>query len=276
MKNILYSVFCVLSSASSLAGCKNTNVAQGKPEIAVTNSYLQCVVKDLCPDVEVLCLAPPGMCPGHFDILPSQVVNLAHCRMLLLFDFQKSIEDSLSRMKENGLKIHSVKASSGLCVPETYVAICTEVCNVLCSQYPEKAGQYAQRLGLIQQRLERVAAELAAGVKQAGAGSAKVIVSDHQVQFAHWLGLETVSTFVGSDIETLSNINDCIKKAQGQDVRFVIANKQEGTALAEALAGRLGAKAIVFSNFPVFGGQGNEFDQLLRENMRLLVKAAAQ
>jgi hypothetical protein len=56
----------------------------------------------------------------------------------------------------------------------------------------------------------------------------------------------------------------------------VIANKQEGTALAEALAGRLGAKAIVFSNFPVFDGQGNEFDQLLRENMRLLVKAAAQ
>ncbi len=101
-------------------------------------------------------------------------------------------------------------------------------------------------------------------------------MSDHQVQFAHWLGLETVSTFVGSDIETLSNINDCIKKAKGQDVRFVIANKQEGTALAEALASRLGAKAIVLSNFPVFDGQGNEFDQLLRENMRLLVKAAAQ
>ncbi len=167
MKNILYSLFCILYSALFLAGCKNTGSDPIQPEIAVTNSYLQCVVKDLCPDVEVLCLAPPGMCPGHFDILPSQVVNLAHCRMLLLFDFQKSIEDSLSRMKENGLKIHSVKASSGLCVPETYVAICTEVCNVLCSQYPEKAGQYAQRLGLIQQRLERVAAELVAGVKQA-------------------------------------------------------------------------------------------------------------
>lgn len=275
-RSILYSVFCLLYSVFFLAGCENRGSDPIRPEIAVTNSYLQCVVKDLCPDAEVLCLAPPGMCPGHFDILPSQVRQLAYCRMLLLFDFQKSIEDSLSRMKENGLKIYLVKASPGLCVPETYVAICTEVCNILCSQHPEKAGQYAQRLGLIQQRLEHVAAELAAGVKQAGPGSAKVIASNHQAQFAQWLGLETVATFVGSDIETVSNINDCLKKAQGQDVRFVIANKQEGAALAEALADRLGAKVIVFSNFPVFDGHGNGFDQLLRENVRILVEAAAQ
>jgi len=276
MKNILYSLFCIIYSALFLAGCKNTGSDPIQPEIAVTNSYLHCVVKDLCPDVEVLCLAPPGMCPGHFDILPSQVAQLSKCRMLLLFDFQKSIADSLSRMKENSLKIHLVKASSGLCVPETYVAICTEVCNILCSRYPEKAGQYRQRLGLIERRLERLAAELAADVKQAGASSVKAIASEHQVQFACWLGLETVATFVGSDIETVSNINDCLKKAQGQDVRFVIANKQEGTALAEALASRLRARAIVFSNFPVFDGHGNGFDPLLRENVRILVEAAAQ
>lgn len=277
MKNILYSLFCILYSALFLAGCKNTGSDPIQPEIAVTNSYLQCVVKDLCPDMEVLCLAPPGMCPGHFDILPSQVVQLAHCRMLLLFDFQKSIEDSLSRMKkDDGLRIYSVKASPGLCVPESYVAICTEVCNILCSQYPEKAPQYSQRLESIHRRLGRAVAELDAGLKQAVAGSAKVIVSDHQAQFARWLGLDTVATFVGSDIETVSDINDCLKKAQGQDVRFVIANKQEGTALAEALADRLGAKAIVFSNFPVFDRCGNGFDQLLRENVRILVEAAVQ
>jgi len=273
---ILSSVFCLLSPVSFLAGCKNTNVDRSQPEIAVTNSYLQCVVKDLCPDAEILCLAPPGMCPGHFDMLPSQVAQLSACRMLLLFDFQKSIEDSLSRMKENGLKIHLVKASSGLCVPETYVAICTEVCTILCAQYPEKAESTRRRLESIQGRLERAAEELIASVKQTGVGSAKVIASDHQEQFARWLGLEIVATFVGSDIETVANINDCLKKAQGQDVRFVIANKQEGTALAEALASRLGAKAIVFSNFPVFDGHGNGFDHLLRENVRILVEAAAQ
>lgn len=259
-----------------LAGCKNTNIDRSQAEIAVTNSYLQCVVKDLCPDAEVLCLAPPGMCPGHFDMLPSQVTQLSDCRMLLLFDFQKSIEDSLSRMKENGLQIYSVKTSPGLCVPENYVAICGEVCDILCSEYPERAAQYGLRLELIRGRLEGAAAELAAGVKRAIRPSARVIVSSHQAQFANWLGLETVATFAGSDVETVSNINDCLRKAEGQQVQFVIANQQEGTALAEALADRLSAKAIVFSNFPVADGPGNGFDRLIRENVRLLVEAATQ
>lgn len=278
MKNIMtaYLLAFSLVIGGFLAGCENTDSAPIQPEIAVANSYLQCVVKDLCLDAEVLCLAPPGMCPGHFDILPSQVAQLSNCRMLLLFDFQKSIEDSLSRMGKNGLKIHSVKASPGLCVPETYVATCTEVCNILCSQCPEKAAQYRQRLGLIEQRLERAGVELTAGVRQAGAGSAEVIVSDHQAQFARWLGLETVATFAGSEIETVSNINDCLKKAQGHDVRFVIANRQEGAALAEALADRLGAKALVFSNFPVPDDRGDAFDQLLRQNVRVLLEAATQ
>jgi ABC-type sugar transport system substrate-binding protein len=56
----------------------------------------------------------------------------------------------------------------------------------------------------------------------------------------------------------------------------VIANKQEGAALAEALADRLGAKAIVFSNFPVPDDRGDAFDQLLRQNVRVLLEAAAQ
>ncbi len=101
-------------------------------------------------------------------------------------------------------------------------------------------------------------------------------MSDHQAQFARWLGLETVATFAGSEIETVSNINDCLKKAQGHDVRFVIANKQEGAALAEALADRLGAKAIVFSNFPVPDDRGDAFDQLLRQNVQVLLEAATQ
>jgi zinc transport system substrate-binding protein len=273
---VLSSVFCLLFSVFFLAGCKNRNIHRGQAEIAVTNSYLQCVVNDLCPDAEVLCLAPPGMCPGHFDILPSQVTLLRKCRMLLLFDIQERIEDSLSRMKDDGLRVYSVKTSPGLCVPENYVATSRGVCDILCSEYPERAAQYRQRLQLIEQRLEHTGAELQASIRQVGAASAEVITSDHQAQFADWLGLETIATFVGSDIETVSNINHCLKRADGRDVRFVIANKQEGTALAEALADRLGAKAVVFSNFPAVDSAGHAFDQLLRQNVRLLVEAATQ
>lgn len=260
-----------------LAGCRNREAGQDQPEIAVTNSYLQSAVEDLCgEDMNTLCLAPPGMCPGHFDMSPSQVSELCKCKILLLFDFQKSIEGSLSRMKDNGLQMGIVKTQPGLCVPQTYVAICREVADILSAEYPGRAEQYEQRLSSIQKRMEKTQAQLHASVAQSGAASANVIASNHQAHFTRWLGLETIATFAGSDMETMSNISDCLSKAEGRDVRFVIANKQEGTALAESMANRLHAKAVVFSNFPVLDADGAAFDQLLAENVQALVKAVRQ
>lgn len=281
MRNVSLTYILVFSVAfvAVLTGCSNRDFEESPPEIAVTNSYLHCVVKDLCGDnMEILCLAPPGMCPGHFDISPAQVRQLCNCKILLLFDFQKRIEDSLSRMKENGLKTSLVETLPGLCVPETYVATCRQVANILSTEYPERQAQYEKRLRLIEKRLEGVGTELCTTINQSGVQSIKVIASNHQAEFADWLGLDTIAVFMGSDIETVSNINQCLKKAKSQDVRFIIANKQEGTALADALAEHLQAKAIVFGNFPDTDPDVHRdgFDQLLRKNVQALVEAAKQ
>ena len=270
------SIFCALFGCVPM-GCRHRGTQQNEPEIAVTNSYLQCVVRDLYgEDVDVLCLAPPGMCPGHFDISPAQVKQLCRCRILLLFDFQKSGEASLSRIKANGLKTALVKTPPGLCVPEAYVATCREVCNILSSEYHELALRYKERLQLVEKRLESLNGEFHTEIEQSGLGSAKVIASNRQAQFCNWLGLETIATFLGSDAETVSNIDHCLRKAQEQGVKFVVANKQQGTGLAKALAQRLGVKMVVFSNFPALDGERNPFDRLVRQNVKALLEAAEQ
>ena len=276
MKNKVLSYILVFSTVWGLfvAGCENKPNEESRAEIAVTNSYLGCAVRELCgDDTEVLCLVPPGMCPGHFDISPLQVRQLCDCRVLLLFDFQKQVEETLSRVKERGLKTSLVKETGGLCVPESYLAVCREVSDALSSEYPEMNAWYQQRLGVIEKDLKDLREELLEKVRQAGISSAKVLVSNHQADFVSWLGLEPIATFVGSDIETVAGIEHCIKKAKGQGVRFVIANKQEGTALAKALAERLGAKAIVFSNFPELSGSASGFEELLRANVEELLRA---
>lgn len=278
MKNKTFGYILAFSAICGLlgAGCGNKPGEDSAAEIAVTNSYLGCAVLDLCgDDTEVLCLAPPGMCPGHFDISPSQVEQLCDCRMLLLFDFQKQIEETLSRMKERGLKTSLVRETGGLCVPETYLAVCREVRDILSSEYPERNVRYQERLEVMEKNLAHLREELFEKMRQAGISSAKVLASNHQADFASWLGLETVATFVGSDIETVAGIEQCIRKAEGQEVRFVIANKQEGTALAKALAEQLGAKAVVFSNFPELTGRPSGFDELLRANLDALLRANA-
>jgi len=150
------------------------------------------------------------------------------------------------------------------------------VAAILSATYPDKAAQYDERLQAISNRLRALGEELKTAVRESEAAPAKVLTSNHQAGFSQWLGLETIATFVGSDIETVANIDHCLKRAAGQDVRFVIANRQEGTALAAALADRLQAKAVVFSNFPDTGHGAEGFDRLLRDNARRLVEAATR
>jgi ABC-type Zn uptake system ZnuABC Zn-binding protein ZnuA len=279
MKNCVLAYILALSVVCGLlaTGCEKKTDTENHADIAVTNSYLGCAVLDLYgDDTEVLCLAPPGMCPGHFDISPSQVKQLCDCRVLLLFDFQKQVAETLSRMKEQGLKTAFVEESGGLCVPETYLTVCRKISEILSNEYPERKARYQQRLQVIENDLRQLQQELFEQIRLAGISSAKVLASDHQADFANWLGLETIATFIGSDIETVTGIDHCIRKAEGQDIRFVIANKQEGTALAKALAERLGARAVVFSNFPEFRGQASGFDILLRANVEALLQANAR
>lgn len=273
----LYILILWITLAITLNSCKTEEAKRKQSEIAVSNSYLQCVVGDICGnEIGILSLAPPGMCPGHFDISPSQVNQLRKCKILLLFDFQEKVEESLSRLKENGLKIYIVKMLPGLCVPDTYLAACYEVCGILSTQYPDKASWFRQQVKKIEERMYKLSQELKVHIEQSVSKSVKVLASDHQAHFADWLGLETIATFVGSDIETITNVNSCLEKAEGQNVKFVIANKQEGTSLAKALAERLQAKAVIFSNFPEANiGEGG-FDSLLRSNVKALLEAAGK
>jgi len=277
MKNRTFIYTLAFSAIFALlaGGCRNEADEATRAEIAVTNSYLGCAVLDLCgDDMQVLCLAPPGMCPGHFDISPLQVRQLCDSRLLLLFDFQKAVAGTLSRVKERGMKTAVVEKPGGFCLPETYLTICRDVSEVLSTEYPERQTQFRQRLLAIENDLKQLRQELLDKMQRAGISSAKVLASNHQADFANWLGLETIATFIGSDVETVAGIDRCLKKAEGRDVRFVIANKQEGTALAEALAERLRAGAVVFSNFPEMQGQSSGFDTLLRTNVEALLQAS--
>jgi zinc transport system substrate-binding protein len=260
-----------------VGGCRDGRDTANAPDVVVTNSYLQCAVRDLWgPGVEVLCLAAPGMCPGHFDISPRQVKAIRACRVLLLFDFQKQVESSLARLKEEGLKVHLVGAPDGLCIPDTYLAVCREVCRFLSQEYPERGGAFALRLKDIEKRLSDLGVEQQGRVRAANLAAAEILVSSHQAKFAQWLGLTPVATFVGSDVETVANIDNGLQRAEGRRIRFVIANQQEGTALAQALADRLKAKAVVFSNFPLETTGEAGFDGLVRANIDALLRASVQ
>ena len=222
--------------------------------------------------MQVLCLAPPGMCPGHFDLSPGQVRQLADCHLLFRADFQHRIEESLTRMKENGLKVISIPSLAGMCIPDNYLGTCRDVADALCKYDNGTWAALCQsRLVLVEQRLARLSKQITAAVDEAQLRSAPVLASDHQADFARWLGLDVVATFVGSDIETAANLQQSLEKARRGNVRLVIANRQEGTELAHALADTLDGRLVVLSNFPEMQPYRDNFDALVMSNVRALL-----
>jgi zinc transport system substrate-binding protein len=254
--------------------CSKKENSKNPPEIAVANSYLGCVVKDICgSQIEILSLSPPGMCPGHFDISPSQVNQLCNCKILFVFDFQQNIENVITRIRDKGLKMCSIAPPDGLCIPETYLSIVKEVVTALSEEEPSQKSFYESRTSKIENRMKSLKRELLQQIEDANLKSCNVIVSRHQAEFAEWLGLNPVSVFVGSDEMTPSQINNNLQNAGQKKIDFVIANKQEGTEFAGAFSEYIKTRMVVFSNFPVENTQQPGFDALASENVNNLIGA---
>ena len=266
---LLCAVCCFLS------GCKNKD-HKPQSEFAVANSYLHAILKDLCGDQqEILSLVPPGMCPGHFDISPSQVDRLCNCKVLFVFDFQHNIENAMPRVKNQGLKVSKIKPLPGLCIPETYLGIAKQIAAVLSEENPTQKERYELRLQEIEKRLEKLSDEIHEKMQQAGLNNTRIITSKHQEEFAKWLGLNPVSTFAGRDIVTPAGINLSLQEASQNEIELVIANQQEGTQLAKSLAEHLKVKLVVFGNFPLCDTNtvSDSFTDLVYENVNNLLEA---
>lgn len=266
----LSEIILVAAAVLFAGGCKDSSV-KPKAEIAVANSYLGAVVEDLLGDEgQVFNLVPPGMCPGHFDISPSQVSTLCGCKILFVFDFQKNIEDALPRVKERGLKVYPIAPAGGLCLPETYLGVVKTVAAILASQDRTKAEALAVRVKEIDLRLQGLTLSIR---QQAASAKAGALVSAHQKEFVNWLGLNSLAVFAGRDEATAANLAGNLSTAGKEEVRYVIANKQEGTSIAGMLARNIGAELIVFSNFPSDSDRNTDlpaFDSLLTGNVYLL------
>ncbi|NLH17577.1 MAG: zinc ABC transporter substrate-binding protein [Phycisphaerae bacterium] len=259
-------------------GCAKKTDPSPQPQIAAANSYLDAAVRDLgIESSRIMNFVPPGMCPGHFDLTPSQAGRLVSCSVLLVFDFQNQIASSLPRRHDSGLKISVIAPPPGLCITDSYRSIVRQTATILETANLLSVADATTRLQALEERMERLEQAVRSDMERAGIRNDAVLVSIHQEAFARWLGLNPIGTFRGSDIETPGPIQSALDSAAKQPVRWIIANQQEGTELAQSLAKRLSARLVVFSNFPDTAGNDMErpaFDSLIRDNVRRLVEAA--
>lgn len=244
------------------------------PAIATSNAYLAAAVHDLIGDDEpVLGLAGPGMCPGHFDLRPSQIDELRGCALLLRFDFQRGLDRKLGQLIDGGLQIIEIEGPAGLCAPSAYVQTCRAVGDALVTSGLLPDVERGRRLAHIEKRVNRLITGLRDRMTGNVTSGIRVVASHRQEVFSEFLGLTVVATFSGADTALASEIDAAVEE---QDVRLVIANRPEGRRLADALGERLGVPVVVFDNFPDPDRHHGRFDALLTDNVDRLLAALAQ
>ncbi len=259
--------------AALVTGC-SPEPEDPRPVVATTTSYLECAVADLSGErFRIVRLLPPGTCPGHFDVSPAMLDSLAAAKLLLRFEFQSSLDARLRHFCNDGLWIAAVVSPEGLCVPDTYIVVCRDVCHALCEADPVRAADYQRRMDEIENRMTALLNEARAEIEEAGLLGARVLASGHQAHFCRALGLDVLATFTGREASGFKELENCIRAGTNTGVRFVIANLQEGELLAAPLADRLGATVVVMSNFPSMQDNETTFDALVRRNVAALLEA---
>lgn len=265
----------VIGGILTICSCDRKSGASPRAAMAVSNSYLASATYEVAGgSLGVFCLAPPGTCPGHFDIRPSQVDALRRCRLLLRFEFQGAIDAQLKDIVQAGLQIQSVKVPGGMCEPSSYLAACRQTAEAMVAANLADREATARQLDQIEQRLKVLADECLAQMHQAGLDNAPVLCSVHQQGFCRWLGLNVVEIFSGSDSASLGQLDSAIEAGRMAGARLVIGNQPEGRGAADALAEQIDARVVVFENFPAAPQDKGTYEAMARGNVERLARTS--
>lgn len=241
------------------------------PLCVASNSWLECALVDLASTaVKVERLAPPGACPGHYDIRPDEAVRLRSARAVVLFDFQQSLAGRLQEFFPTSTQLLLIQPAGGLCVPDTYAHACRQLREALVGASLLESAIADRALSATLERMECLASRLRDEARPVR--GVRVVASAHQAVFCRWLGLDVVAVWHSADASSAKELAELLDEARGKRVKCVIANLQEAGKVGRSLADALGVPLVVLSNFPAMTPEEPDFESLVRRNVSNLIQ----
>ena len=230
--------------------------------------------------LEVQNLIPPGMCPGHYDMKPSDVEALANSKALLIHPWQQdkaNITALIEAADNPGLIVKVIAVKDNWMEPPLQAEAVEAIAQALGEIDPQNSALYQQkaedRLGAIQAKGEEAKDRL----QEAGVAGVKVVCDEMQAGFVKWAGFDLVATYGRPEGLSVADIEQLVVQAREAGVTLVIDNLQSGgTANSETMAQDIGAAQVTISNFPG-GFEGTEtWVKTLDKNIDLLLEALGQ
>ena len=247
-------------------------------DIMAGTSLITNIIQDVADGkLEPRTLIPPGVCPGHYDVKPSDIVALANSKALFIHDYQQNFQNingAIEAAENPDLIVTVINITGNWMTPPVQAEAVDKIAEALGEIDPENATYYQEEAA------ERAGDILAHGdvvkdrLEDAGVEGVKVICAEMQQGFVRWAGFNVVATFGRPEDLTPAQVGQLIVEAQEAGVALVIDNLQSGsTTLGASMEQDIEAIPVTISNFP--GGLENTetWEKAIDKNVDLLLEA---
>lgn len=271
-------VFLVLGCLLWLAGgC--TPKEQEKLSVATGTSLIAAIVEEVGGDrVEVTNIVPPGACPGHFDLKPSDVQKLATAKLFLRHEWQGSMftQDLINSVHNEDLVVVPVAVEGNWMAPPVQKEAVEKIAEILIENDPANRSYYEENKKRLISSIEAKEREIRAKLQAANVSNIKVMCSSMQEGFLKWAGFNVVATYGRPEEFTPQTIQELINKGKQEGVKLVVDNLQSGPDAGKGIAKELGAVQVTISNFPGALPQTDTWAAAVEKNVELLLDAVRQ
>ena len=275
-KTILIGVLALAAIFVTFLGCTESN--QHSTDIMAGSSFIANIIQEVADnEVETRVLIPPGVCPGHYDVKPSDIEVLANSKALIIHNYQQNYQNILGAIEaadNPDLVIRVINMTGNWMVPSVQAEGVGKIAQALGDIYPENADYYQENATEREQAILAYGQAVEDRLQDAEVEGVKVICAEMQAGFVGWSGFDIVATFGRPEDLTPAEVADLIDQAQGAGAALIIDNLQSGsTTLGASLEQDVAAIPVTISNFPGGLEDTETWEKAIDKNVDLLLAA---
>jgi zinc transport system substrate-binding protein len=275
---ITASILATLALAASLLPLSCTSSPIASVDVMAGSSFIANIVEDVADGgLEARTIIPPGVCPGHYDVKPSDIEALANAEALIVHNYQQNYQNivgAIEAAQNPDLVVKVIDMTGNWMVPEVQAEGVAKIAQALGEIYPENIAYYQGNATEKAQAILVKGDDVEDRLLQGGVDGVKVVCAEMQAGFVSWAGFNITATFGRPEDLSPAQIADLIDNAQESGVALIIDNLQSGSATLGASIGEdIEAIPITISNFP--GGLENTetWEKAIDKNVDLLLGA---
>jgi zinc transport system substrate-binding protein len=251
---------------------------QQTADIMAGSSLIADIIQDIADGkLTAYTLIPPGMCPGHYDVKPSDVERLANSEVFIIHNWQqnmKNISDLVEAADNPDLVIKVIDVPDMPMVPQIQAETTDKVAQALGEIDPENDAYYQEKATERTQAILAKGEEVQDKLQAANVSGINVLCVEYQAGFAEWAGFNVTDTYGRPEDLSVADVEELVVEAKEAGVALVIDNLQSGaTSNSETMAQDIEAIQVTISNFP--GGFENTetWEKAIDKNVDLLLEA---